>query len=211
MSRPGKYLALAMPALFLTLLLINPRAMTQDRPADTSPARQVLVLRQEAPDPEPSAPPAESLLTLRMAEAELTEALDLPVGPLPSQVPGHNDVVSAPADPPPQAMPQRRYVVYRMLVTAYCPCRRCCGRFSDGKTASGKSIYTNDCQFVAADTGVVPFGTELSIPGYADGQPVPVEDRGGAIKGHRLDVFFLSHHQARQWGSQWLDVKVYLD
>jgi 3D (Asp-Asp-Asp) domain-containing protein len=103
-----------------------------------------------------------------------------------------------------------RAVRVRMLVTAYCPCRKCCGRFSDGRTASGKSIYDNNCMFVAADTDLLPFGTYVSIPGYYQGHPVPVEDRGRKIRGYRLDVFFLSHQQARQWGARWIDVVVYL-
>ena len=92
-------------------------------------------------------------------------------------------------------------------MTVHCPCRQCCGK-GDGITASGKSVRTNGGKFVAADTRVLPMYPPLTIPGYADGQPVPVLDRGGAIKGRRLDVFFPTHHQARQWGRQWLDVTV---
>ncbi len=56
---------------------------------------------------------------------------------------------------------------------------------------------------------LLAFGTKLSIPGYNQGAPVPVLDRGGRIKGHRLDVFFLSHSQARKWGARRLNVTVY--
>lgn len=97
----------------------------------------------------------------------------------------------------------------RMLVTAYCPCRRCCGRHSDGRTASGHRITANGGRFVAADTNVLPFGTRISVPGYHGGATVEVLDRGGRIRGRRLDVFFPSHATARQWGSRWLDVTVY--
>ncbi len=98
-----------------------------------------------------------------------------------------------------------------MLVTAYCPCRKCCGAHSDGVTASGKSVYANGSRFVAADTRLLGFHTRLSIPGYYGGAPVSVLDRGGKIKGRRLDVFFLSHKRATQWGARWLDVTVYQD
>ena len=80
-----------------------------------------------------------------------------------------------------------------------------------GKTASGKSIYAYGSRFVAADTRLLPFGTKISIPGYYSGVPVPVLDRGSAIKGHRIDVFFMSHAIAKQWGSRWLDIDVYID
>jgi 3D (Asp-Asp-Asp) domain-containing protein len=96
----------------------------------------------------------------------------------------------------------------RMLVTAYCPCSKCCGKFSDNITANGKSVYANNSMFVAADTRLLKFGTMLSIPGYKGGRNVPVWDRGGKIRGHHLDVFFLSHKQAQKWGKQYLNVKV---
>ena len=97
----------------------------------------------------------------------------------------------------------------RMLVTAYCPCRRCCGRFADGKTASGRRTTANGSVFVAADTRLLPFGTRVSVPGYYGGEPAPVFDRGRRIKGRRLDVFFRSHARAKRWGKRWLNVTVY--
>ncbi|MBC8372183.1 MAG: 3D domain-containing protein, partial [Planctomycetes bacterium] len=99
----------------------------------------------------------------------------------------------------------------RMLVTAYCPCKKCCGKFSDNITASGKNVYSNRSMFVAADTRLLKFGTMLSVPGYHGARAVPVLDRGSRIRGRRLDVFFLSHRRARKWGSRYLDVKVHID
>src|SRR5262245_37863217 len=61
-----------------------------------------------------------------------------------------------------------------MEVTAYCPCKKCCGKNARGVTASGRKVDHNDGLFVAADTGVPPFNTQLVIPGYAQGKPVPV-------------------------------------
>jgi 3D (Asp-Asp-Asp) domain-containing protein len=51
----------------------------------------------------------------------------------------------------------------------------------------------------------------MVIPGYNDGQPVKVVDRGGAIRGDKLDVFFHSHQVALEWGVQYLDVQVRSD
>ena len=93
-----------------------------------------------------------------------------------------------------------------MRVTAYCPCPRCCGEYSDGITACGYEIQPGDT-FVAADRRY-PFDTEMLIPGYSNSQPVKVLDRGGAIKGNRLDVFFATHEEALQWGVQYLEVNV---
>jgi 3D (Asp-Asp-Asp) domain-containing protein len=98
--------------------------------------------------------------------------------------------------------------VIMMEVTAYCPCTKCCGPEAQGLTASGKPVSYNDGLFVAADTSKLPFGTKLSIPGYGDGRAVEVIDRGGAIKGERLDVFFPTHAEALQWGRQMVAVTV---
>jgi 3D (Asp-Asp-Asp) domain-containing protein len=100
-----------------------------------------------------------------------------------------------------------RLRIIRMEVTAYCPCPRCCGENAQGITASGHDVSYNNSHFVAADTEVLPFGTKLVIPGYT-GAPVEVIDRGGAIKGNKLDVFFPTHEEALQWGRQFLDVTV---
>ncbi|MBC8106486.1 MAG: 3D domain-containing protein [Anaerolineae bacterium] len=95
-----------------------------------------------------------------------------------------------------------------MQVTAYCPCKKCCGPNAQGITASGKDISYNDGRFVAADTRNLPFGTKLVIPGYHNTLPVEVIDRGGAIKGDKLDVFFPTHEEALQWGRQTIEVQV---
>jgi 3D (Asp-Asp-Asp) domain-containing protein len=113
--------------------------------------------------------------------------------------------------------------VVSMEITAYCPCGTCCGwernwRFQPvhshgpnkgkrkevGRTASGTQARPGT---LAADTRLYPFGTIMYVPGYGYGR---VEDRGGAIRGERLDVFFRSHREALEWGRQRKDVKVWL-
>jgi 3D (Asp-Asp-Asp) domain-containing protein len=97
----------------------------------------------------------------------------------------------------------------RMRVTAYCPCPKCCGEHSDGITACGHKIEPGDC-FVAADRRFA-FYTDMVIEGYGNSQPVKVLDRGGAIKGNKLDVFFMTHQEALEWGVRYIDVKVRCD
>ena len=96
-----------------------------------------------------------------------------------------------------------------MEVTAYCPCKKCCGPSAAGITASGKHISYNDGRFVAADTDRLPFGTKLVVPGYGEAAlPVEVIDRGGAIKGNKLDVFFPTHQAALEWGRRRIAVLI---
>ena len=107
----------------------------------------------------------------------------------------------------PRFLPTENLHIYSKTyrVTAYCPCEKCCGKWANvypRRTASGHIIKDGD-RFAAADKNI-PFGTILDIPGYGI---VRVEDRGGAIKGNRLDVFFPTHQAALNWGMKNLTVK----
>ena len=73
-----------------------------------------------------------------------------------------------------------------------------------GITASGTKAKPG---VIAADTTVYPFGTVMYIPGYGYGR---VEDRGGAIKGQKIDLFFKGHQQALNWGRQKVKVAIWL-
>jgi len=96
-----------------------------------------------------------------------------------------------------------------MEVTAYSPGPKSCGKWADGKTASGYSVRTNGGHLVAADTDLLPFGSIVSVPGYDNGEPVPVLDRGGAIQGKRLDVLYPTHQRALQWGRRTVEVTIW--
>lgn len=96
-----------------------------------------------------------------------------------------------------------------MVVTAYSPDERSCGDSADGITSSIHNIHTNDGKLVAADSRVLPLGAMITVPGYDNSQVVPVLDRGGAIKGNRLDVLFPTHEAARKWGVRKLQVTVW--
>jgi 3D (Asp-Asp-Asp) domain-containing protein len=96
-----------------------------------------------------------------------------------------------------------------MTVTAYSPDTRSCGPDANGHTATLHSVFTNGMKLVAADTRILPFGTMLSIPGYDDNHIVPVLDRGGAIKGNKLDLLFPTDEEARQWGRKRMLVTVW--
>jgi len=102
--------------------------------------------------------------------------------------------------------PAEKWRIVRMKVTGYCPCAKCCGEYSDGITANGHKIQPGDT-FVAADKRY-SFGTEMVIEGYSNSKTVKVLDRGGAIKGNKLDAFFHTHQEALEWGVRYIDVKV---
>ena len=84
-------------------------------------------------------------------------------------------------------------------LTAYCACEKCCGK-NDGITASG--VKAVEGVTIAADTKVLPFNTKVTI----DGHEYTVQDRGGAIKGNRIDVYFDSHQEALDFGVQYKEI-----
>jgi len=118
-----------------------------------------------------------------------------------------------------------RKEVVVMETTAYCACKKCCGwkrkygcclgpavyasgpskgeRKKVGITADGSKAKNGT---IAADTGRYAFGTIMHVPGYGWGE---VHDKGSAIKGNRLDLFFSSHKKALQWGRRIVEVEVY--
>lgn len=91
-----------------------------------------------------------------------------------------------------------------MLVTAYCSCPVCTGKSAGdpgyGITASGVPVFAGLC---AADPDI-PFGTVLRVEGIGR---VVVADRGGAVRGARLDVYMPSHEAALAWGARWCRVE----
>ena len=85
-------------------------------------------------------------------------------------------------------------------ITAYCSCSKCCGK-STGRTASGTTATAG--RTVAAPANFA-FGTKLNIGGHI----YTGEDRGGAIKGNKIDIYVSSHSEALQWGVRYLPVNV---
>jgi 3D (Asp-Asp-Asp) domain-containing protein len=96
-------------------------------------------------------------------------------------------------------------------LTAYCSCEKCCGYWATIRPLDGEGnpiVYTSDGSVakqgvtVAADTDILPFGTVLLI----DGREYTVQDRGGDIKGKRIDVYFDSHEDALEFGVKVMEI-----
>lgn len=85
-------------------------------------------------------------------------------------------------------------------ITAYCSCSKCCGK-ATGRTASGTKATAG--RTIAAPSKFA-FGTKLSL----NGKVYVVEDRGGAIRGNKIDLYVNSHAEALAWGVRYLPVSV---
>ena len=88
------------------------------------------------------------------------------------------------------------------ISTAYCECSKCCGKWADGKTASGTTATAG--RTIAVDPSVIPLGSIVII----NGKSYIAEDTGSAIKGKKIDIYYDSHSAANQWGRR--TVEVYL-
>lgn len=75
-------------------------------------------------------------------------------------------------------------------------------KYRDGLTATRAEARVGLC---AADWDKHPVGTLIYVPNYGICE---VQDRGGAIKGKALDLFFNSRSEALTWGRRTMKVYV---
>lgn len=101
------------------------------------------------------------------------------------------------------------YVAYEYVslgafcTTGYDACVQCCGN-TLGITASGIHVhYDEDGETTCAvDTSVIPFGTRLLI----NGRVYVAEDRGSAVIGNHVDLYFPTHQEAYEYATQYVEV-----
>ena len=79
---------------------------------------------------------------------------------------------------------------YTMEATAYA---------GDTITATGATPVRNPngLSTIAVDPSIIPLGSKVYIPGYGE---AIAADTGGAIKGHRIDLFLNSENECINWG-----------
>lgn len=92
--------------------------------------------------------------------------------------------------------------LFHLTSTAYSPDIRDCWPYSDGITSLGLKAGFG---VAAVDPRVIPLGTRIYVEGY--GYAIAC-DRGGAIRGRKIDLCFDTHDEARYYGRRL--VKVYL-
>ena len=93
----------------------------------------------------------------------------------------------------------KEFYVSATAYTAYC-------NGCSGVTSTGINLRANpNVKVIAVDPRVIPLGTKVWVEGY--GYAV-AGDTGGAIKGHRIDVFVPSKEQAYRFGSKRVKIKI---
>ena len=66
-----------------------------------------------------------------------------------------------------------------------------------GRTSSGQMVARG---LIAADGRVLPLGTRVRLEAGAYSGEYVVADRGGAVRGHRIDIWMPSNGEARRFG-----------
>lgn len=97
-----------------------------------------------------------------------------------------------------------------MEVTAYTAGLESTGKDWDhpdfGVTASTYRIDVGTGELCIAAPPDIPFGTRIFVPGYGTGV---VKDRGGAIQGDCLDIYFDDLEKALEWGRKRMEVIIF--
>ncbi|MCC8127915.1 MAG: 3D domain-containing protein [Clostridiales bacterium] len=83
--------------------------------------------------------------------------------------------------------------------TAYCPCYACSEGYGR-HTCTGATARSGHT--IAVDPRVIPFGSKVLINGVV----YTAEDRGGAVRGNHIDIFFDNHAQTWQYGTRTAEV-----
>ena len=100
---------------------------------------------------------------------------------------------------PPPASDGKEMLVTATAYTAYCT-------GCSGTTAYGIDLRANPNQkVIAVDPKLIPLGTKVWVEGYGE---AIAGDIGGAIKGHKIDVFIPSYNNAMEWGVKKVKLKV---
>jgi 3D (Asp-Asp-Asp) domain-containing protein len=99
-------------------------------------------------------------------------------------------------------------------VTHYCSCAKCCGKYADGFAADGSTAKAGtvaaDWRVIDRHSTVVLAHPRLWVTGVTGGEFVgTVHDVGGAIKGHRIDLWCPTHQRALVGGRFRATVSVY--
>lgn len=72
-----------------------------------------------------------------------------------------------------------------------------------GRTATGVAVGYG---IVAVDPTFIPLGTRMTIPGYGEGVAA---DKGGAVTGSRIDLWFPTEAEALAWGTRTVTIRLH--
>lgn len=109
--------------------------------------------------------------------------------------------------------------IRKFRVTAYCSCPKCCGEWAYNRDkdengdeivlgASGQRLVSG-----VSAAGTLPFGTKVDLDGFGE---VVIQDRFAKWIVDKygkdvIDLYFINHDEAVEWGVKYLDGEVLYD
>lgn len=90
--------------------------------------------------------------------------------------------------------------------TAYCKCRKCCGKWADVPGTYTGAEPTEGIT-IAVDPKVIPLDSQVFVLRNGDWHCYTAQDTGGAIKGQKIDIYFETHEDALAFGRQEVRVR----
>lgn len=100
------------------------------------------------------------------------------------------------------SIPYKRYVG-KFTATFYCPCEKCVGKKNQVRTSTGNIPHPNHT--IAVDKNIIPLHSIVYIKNLGF---YVAEDTGGAIKGHKVDIYVSNHKEAQLLGRK--EVEIYI-
>lgn len=207
---------------WIALLLLIPMCLLTIGGNAETPAKDIIVPTEETSIVATEATIEETTEATTKATTEATEedidsdewfVTDDPNYIPPSKQPTD---VTEPAATEPEKQEPELISLGRFKLTAYCGCRKCCGKYADNRPVdeNGEVIVTGSIGVrlyagvsIAVDPRVIPYHTQVVINGHT----YTAHDTGGNIKGNRIDVYFDDHDEAWDFGTQYAEVFIYAE
>lgn len=107
-------------------------------------------------------------------------------------------------DPEPEPIQAPEFHSCEAIITAYCSCQKCCGRWAlnrpNGVVYTSTGAVAQAGVTIAVDPNVIPYGSHVVI----DGHEYIAQDTGSGLRGSmpHIDIYCDSHQEALQIGRQ---------
>lgn len=88
-------------------------------------------------------------------------------------------------------------MITNLLITAYCSCKLCCGPHSHNLAANNHPPIEG---ITVAGPRTIPLGTHIHIDRYTN--DFIINDRYNKALSNRIDIYFISHKKAKEFGKQ---------